>query len=143
MNETAGGELHYLLDTNIVSYYLRRTSAELEARLNAELRRHACAISVLTRAELRYGQALMAEDDTRRPLIDAFLHRLPHLPWNGVVADRFAIVKAHNKRTGTPRGDIDTMIAAQAIIENLALITHNVRHFDGTPGLHWEDWLTP
>lgn len=65
MSQTASGELRYLLDTNIVSYYLRRTSAALETRVNAALRRHACAISVLTRAELRYGQALMAENDTR------------------------------------------------------------------------------
>lgn len=143
MNQTASGELRYLLDTNIVSYYLRRTSAALETRVNAALRRHACAISVLTRAELRYGQALMAENDTRRPLIDALLRRLPHLPWDGVAADCFAIVKAHNKRSGTPRGDIDTMIAAQAITENLTLISHNVRHFEGTPGLVWEDWIAP
>ena len=42
---------------------------------------------------------------------------------------------------GTPRGDIDTQIAAHAIAEKLILVTHNVRHFEGTPGLEWEDWI--
>lgn len=134
-------DLRYLLDTNIVSYYLRRVSPALEQRVGLALRDHACAISVLTRAELRYGQALMAAEDPRRALIDAFLRRLPHLPWTGVAADCFGALKAHYKRNGTPRGDIDTLIAAQAIIDRLALVTHNVRHFEGTPGLQWEDWM--
>jgi len=30
--------MRYLLDTNIVSYYIRRTSPELEAKLNAALK---------------------------------------------------------------------------------------------------------
>ena len=48
--------LRYLLDTNIVSYYLRRASPALEERLNAALRERTIAISAITRAELRYGQ---------------------------------------------------------------------------------------
>ena len=134
-------ELRYLLDTNIVSYYLRRVSPALEQRVGDALRAHACAVSVLTRAELRYCQALMAADDPRRVLVDAFLQRLPHLPWTGDAADCFGAIKAHNKRNGTPRGDIDTQIAAQALADKLTLVTHNVRHFEGTPGLHWEDWM--
>lgn len=133
--------LRYLLDTNIVSYYLRRTSPALEARLGEALREHACAVSVLTRAELRYGQALMDESDPRRALVDAFLHHLPHLPWTGAAADQFGAIKAFNRRHGTPRGDIDTQIAAQAVAEGLVLVTHNLRHFEDTPGLHFEDWL--
>lgn len=134
-------ELRYLLDTNIVSYYLRRASPALEQRLAIALRDHACAISVLTRGELRYGQALMAPGDRRPLLIEAFLRRLPHLPWTGASADCFGMLKAHHRRMGTPRGDIDTQIAAHAIAEKLILVTHNVRHFEGTPGLEWEDWI--
>lgn len=136
-------ELRYLLDTNIVSYYLRRVSPTLEQRVGDALRAHACAVSVLTRAELRYGQALMPADDARRALVDAFLLRLPHLPWTGAAADCFGTLKAHYKRNGTHRGDIDTQIASQAVADKLTLVTHNVRHFDGTPGLHWGDWMEP
>lgn len=134
-------ELRYLLDTNIVSYYLRRVSPALEQRVGDALRAHACAVSVLTRAELRYGQALMAADDPRRALVDAFLRRLPHLPWSGGAADCFGAIKAHNKRNGTPQGDVDTQIAAHAISDKLILVTHNARHFEVTPGLRWEDWM--
>ncbi|MBK6850534.1 MAG: type II toxin-antitoxin system VapC family toxin [Burkholderiales bacterium] len=136
-------ELRWLLDTNIVSYYLRRSSPVLEQRLGEALRSQTCAVSVLTRAELRYGQALMATDDRRRALVDAFLRQLPHLPWTGTAADHFGNLKAHLRVTGTPRGDIDTQIAAHALAEGLILVTHNVRHFEGTPGLQWVDWMAP
>ena len=133
--------LRYLLDTHIVSYYLRRISPDLEKRLNDILQQHSCAISTVTRAELRYGQTLMDAADSRRVLVDAFLQRLPHLPWTGAAADHFGIIKAANRLHGTPRGDLDTQIAAQALAEGLILVTHNVKHFEGTVGLKIEDWL--
>ncbi|MGB4116047.1 MAG: type II toxin-antitoxin system VapC family toxin [Polaromonas sp.] len=132
--------LLYLLDTNIVSYYLRRTSTELERRLNDALASQSVAISVLTRAELRYGQAGMTVEDKRRGLIDRFLLRLPNLQWTEAAADRYGDIKATHKRMGTLIGEIDTQIAAHAITEGLTLVTHNTRHFERVPGLKLEDW---
>lgn len=133
--------LVYLLDTNTVSYYLRRTSPALEATMNQALREQTCAISVLTRAELRYGQALMADDDRRRELIDAFLRQMPCLPWTVGAAEHFGAIKSHRHRHGTLRGDIDTQIAAHALAEDLTLVTHNTRDFKDTPGLRLLDWM--
>ena len=132
--------LKYLLDTNIVSYYLRRTSPELERRLNSALASQSVAISVLTRAELRYGQAGMTVEDKRRGLIDRFLPRLPNLQWTEAAAERYGDIKAAHKRVGTMIGEIDTQIAAHAITESLTLVTHNTRHFELVPGLKLEDW---
>ena len=66
-----------MLDTNIASYYLRRASRTLEERVNDGLKNRTIAISVIVRAELRYGQMGMAPEDRRCPLIDSFLLRLP------------------------------------------------------------------
>jgi predicted nucleic acid-binding protein len=131
----------YLLDTNIVSYYLRRSSVVLEARLNEGLTRHTVALSVLTRGELRFGQAGMAEDDRRRQLIDHFLLQLPCLSWTQEAADVYGTLKDSHRRLGTPIGEIDTQIAAQALAEGLTLVTHNTRHFDKVTGLVLEDWM--
>jgi len=68
--------LRYMLDTHIVSHYLRRASPALEARVNAGLRERTIAISSIARAELRYGQMGLPPQDRRRPLIDSFLLRL-------------------------------------------------------------------
>jgi tRNA(fMet)-specific endonuclease VapC len=88
----------YMLDTNIVSYYVRRTSPQLETKVDAALRQHSIAISCITRAELRHGQAAMAVDDRRRSLIDGFLLRLPTLDWTAQAADCYGILKDTLKR---------------------------------------------
>lgn len=133
--------LQYLLDTNIASYYLRRSSAGLEERVNRGLLQQTVALSVLTRAELRFGQAGMAADDRRRSLIDHFLLQLPTLPWTHQAADRYGLLKDAHRRNGTPVGELDTQIAAHALAEGLTLVTHNTRHFDQVPGLQIEDWM--
>ena len=131
----------YLLDTNIVSYYLRRSSADLEVKLNQTLRGGQCAVSVITRAELRYGQAAMAIEDKRRAFIDGFLVRVPNLPWTSTAADHFGALKSQLKREGKPIGELDTQIAAHALAEGLVLVTHNTRHFERIAGLKLEDWM--
>jgi predicted nucleic acid-binding protein len=131
----------YLLDTNIVSYYLRRSSPALEDKVSAVLKAQSCAISSLTRAELRFGQASMPAEDRRRVLIDHFLLRLPNLQWTSEAADHYGQIKALHKRQGTPIGELDTQIAAHALAEDLILVTHNTRHFEKVPGLKLEDWM--
>ncbi len=133
--------LRYLLDTNIASYYLRRSSVGLEERVNQGLLQQTVALSVLTRAELRYGQAGMAADDRRRGLIDHFLLQLPTLAWTHQAADHYGTLKDAHRRGGTPIGELDTLIAAHALAEGLTLVTHNTRHFDQVPELHLEDWM--
>ena len=133
--------LRYLLDANIVSHYVRRSSPALEDRVNDALSRQTIAISVLTRAELRFGQAGMQADDKRRSFIDHFLIRLPNLVWASNAADRYGDIKALLKRQGTPIGELDTQIAAHALAEGLILVTHNTKHFDKVPGLQVEDWM--
>ena len=132
---------HFLLDTHIVSDYLRRTSASLEAKLNQALRDGQCAISVITRAELRYGQAAMVAEDKRRALIDGFLLRVPNVPWTSAAADHFGALKSQHKRQGIPIGELDTQIGAHALAEDLILVTHNTRHFERIAGLKLEDWM--
>ena len=133
--------LRYMLDTNIVSYYLRRASPALEERLNAALRERTIAISAITRAELRYGQMGLPPQDRRRPLIDSFLLRLPSMEWSMEPADHYGALKHALKTQGTPIGEMDTQIAAHALAEKLILVTHNTRPFERIPGLQLEDWV--
>ena len=131
----------YLLDTNIVSYYLRRSSVTLETRVKDSLQNNTCAISAITRAELCFGQAYLALGDTRRQLIDRFLMALPNIAWSIEAADRYGQLKAHLQRSGRPIGELDTQIAAHALTENLILVTHNTKHFELIEGLKIVDWM--
>jgi predicted nucleic acid-binding protein len=133
--------VRYLLDTNIVSYYLRRSSPVLEARVGKALQHHDCAISVITRAELKFGQAYFGVGDVRRQLIEAFLEKLPNLAWSTETADQYGLLKSTLQRQGRLIGELDTQIAAHALAENLILVTHNTKHFERVEGLKIEDWM--
>ena len=132
--------MQYLLDTNIVSYYLRRSSQILEARVDAALQNNTCAISTITRAELRFGQAYLGLGDARCQVIEAFLEKLPNLAWSIETADQYGQLKSTLQRQGRPIGELDTQIAAHALAENLILVTHNTKHFERIEGLKMEDW---
>ena len=105
------------------------------------MRQQTCALSALTRAELRYGQMNMDPADRRRALVDGFLQLLPTLAWSIHAADRYGDIKSALRRAGRPVGELDTQIAAHALAENLVLVTHNTRHFRDVPALALEDWL--
>ena len=131
----------YMLDTNILSYFLKGMQPGLTARMAQTLRTQNSAISAITRAEMRYGQALVAADDKRRRGIDLLLGQLPTLPWTAAAADRYGDIQSQFKKQGTPIGEMDTQIAAHALAENLVLVTHNTRHFERVAGLRLEDWM--
>jgi tRNA(fMet)-specific endonuclease VapC len=133
--------LRYLLDTNTVSYFIRRSSSALEKRMSLAMKNETAAISTLTRAELRYGQALMEAQDKRRILIDLLLQQLPHLPWTSEAADNYGAIKSYLKLQGEPIGELDTQIAAHALAEGLILVTHNTKHFEKVQDLRLEDWI--
>lgn len=133
--------MKYLLDTNTVSYFLRGYEPKLVQRMQRVLDAETAAISVVTRAELRYGQALMVAGDKRKRSIDLLLGQISALPWTAAAADIYGEIKSRNKAQGTPNGDMDTLIAAHALAEKLILVTHNTRHFENVPGLKLQDWL--
>jgi tRNA(fMet)-specific endonuclease VapC len=131
----------YLLDTNILSYFIRGTSALLTRRMNKATQIQSIATSSICRAELRYGQALMTAADKRRIAIDLLLLEVPALPWTAAAADAYADIAATLKKQGKPIGELDTQIAAHALAEGLTLVTHNTRHFKNVPGLNLQDWM--
>ena len=131
----------YLLDTNIVSYFIRGFDVALVRRVTQVLEAQTAMISVITRAEMRFGQAGLVAVDKRKRAIDLVLTQLTVLPWTSAAADVYGPLKDTLKRQGRPIGDMDTLIAAHALVEDLILVTHNTRHFENIPGLKLEDWM--
>ncbi|MBS4098154.1 MAG: type II toxin-antitoxin system VapC family toxin [Sulfuricella sp.] len=132
--------IRYLADTNILGYLLRHTYPALHQRLLAAMQAEEVAISVATRAEIRFGQALLDATDKRRTAIDLLLKEMTTLAWTNATADCYGSLAAHLRKIGQPIGTMDTLIAAHALAENLILVTHNTRHFERVPGLQLEDW---
>ena len=133
--------IEYLLDTNILSYFIRGRHADLNSRVAEAIERERACVSVMVRAEMRFGQSGMLANDKRRHAIELLLDQLPALEWTVAAADAYGPLKAKLQSTGRPIGELDTQIAAHALAEGLTLVTHNTRHFDRIAGLKLEDWM--
>ncbi len=129
--------MKFLLDTDSVSFSLRG-----EGRVAERIRGHGSSelgISSITLAELRFGADLRHSNRLHR-LIDGFIAGVRVLPFDDRVAQRYGVVAASLQRQGQCIGNMDTLIAAHALVEGLVLVTHNQTHFSRIRGLKMDDW---
>ena len=129
----------FLLDTNIVSDVARFPQGLVAERITAVGERQVCT-SIVVAAELRYGAARRRLDRlTRR--IEAILTAIDVLAFDAPADRRYAELRAHLERRGTPIGPNDLLIAAQALALGLTVVSANVDEFTRVPGLEVENWL--
>jgi tRNA(fMet)-specific endonuclease VapC len=128
----------YLLDTNIISYALRNRDEAVMERL-AEAGREQVCTSVLVKFELEFGAHLRGSPRLWIAL-RGFLGGLEILPLTADDTDAGARAAADLRKRGRPIGQMDTLIAGQALSRELTLVTHNTRHFREVDGLAVEDW---
>ena len=132
--------IRYLVDTHILGYFARRSFEPLLARMEEALESKEVSISVITRAETLFGLARLEPDDKRRRTVKLILEAFPCLAWTTEAADRYGEIAAILEKKGKSIGQMDTMIAAHALVTDLTVVTHNTKHFEQVPGLKLEDW---
>ena len=96
-------------------------------------------ISAISLGELSFGVESCA-DPSKRMLRTRYLHSLqqrPVLDVSSLTATAFGILAAFMKQSGrSPRTRVnDIWIAAQAMENDYALLTANLKDFEGLPGL--------
>ena len=128
----------YVLDTNIVSFLVKRKYPALDRRVLA-LSGDRYAISSVVEAELRFGLALAPDQASFRPLTEDFLREVNIQPWDSLCAERYAELAARQQRLGKPLSNFDTMIAAHALAYGFILVTNDAA-FRHIKGLKLEDW---
>jgi tRNA(fMet)-specific endonuclease VapC len=131
----------YLLDTNTVSYVIKGNFPGVRERLLKSTMAEV-GISVVTEAELRFGVARRPEASSLKLAVEEFLLRVDILPWNSDAASHYARIRATLEGEGEPVGNMDLMIAAQALAAEAVLVTHD-RVFRRVKGLKLEDWTKP
>ena len=122
----------YLVDTNIVSE-ARRGSQHAVAWLRS-VRPERVYLSALTLGEIMRGVALRRKSDPQTAArLTEWLERLRHDHADRIlpVTDRIALEWGRIAAL-RPRGDIDGLIAATAIVHDLILVTRNVKDFEDT-----------
>ena len=115
----------YLLDTNMVSYIVKGRSLAASDKLVALSGDEVAAVSVITVAEIRYGLAKKPEATALKSLMDSFLASIQVLPWGTDEAEAYGFVRARLEKKGITLGNMDTMIAAQAIVAKATLVTND------------------
>jgi tRNA(fMet)-specific endonuclease VapC len=130
--------LQFLLDTNIVSYFLSNKPPEVRHRIS-RIDPDVVAISAVTEAELRHGLANRPTAIQHRIPVERFLTDATVLPWDSAAARTYGSLRANQVRKGLPLSTEDLFIAAHALSLNLTLITHDAA-FSFIDGLKTEDW---
>lgn len=130
--------IRYLLDTNTASYVIKGNFPRVRERL-LRVPMAEVGISVVTEAELRFGVAKRPEAATLKRVVEEFLLRVESLAWNSEAAQEYARIRAELEKNGEPMGNLDLMIAAQAVAAETVLVTHD-HVFRRVKGLKVEDW---
>ena len=132
--------MHYLLDTNICIYLIKKRPPEVLDRF----RQHSpqdVAISTITLFELEYGAEKSQYPQRSKDALGKFL-----LPLNIIDLDRSsaveaAIIRARLEKKGMPIDPYDLLIAGLARSRDMTLVTNNIKEFERVDSLHLENWV--
>lgn len=127
--------MKYLLDTDVVIDHLRRKKILTEQLLNNG------TISIITLGELIYGayksvhpqkSLITLKDDLQ--ILDFEVINI-----NEMNVAEFGRIKADLEIRGERLDDFDLLIASTAIVNNLILVTRNIKHFKRIKELKLKD----
>lgn len=135
--------IRYLLDTNVLSEPIKSHPNERMLERLSEHDGELATCSVVWH-ELSYGAARLAASKKRRA-IEAYLEEavrstLSILPYDQEAATWHARERARLTRSGRPPSAADGQIAAIAHVNDLILVTANVKDFRRFKDLVVEDW---
>lgn len=116
----------YLLDTNIVIFFMKGQSQTLAQRFLATSREQKKLCTIVA-GELLYGAAKSQQPEASLAKANSLIEYFEVLPFDLNAARHFGDIRAHLARQGTPIGPYDLQIAAIARAHNLVLVTNNLR----------------
>jgi tRNA(fMet)-specific endonuclease VapC len=76
---------------------------------------------------------------TLKTVVEEFLLRMEVLPWDSEAAQQYSMIRAALEGVGKPMGNLDLMIAAQALASDLVLVSSDAV-FRRAKGLKIENW---
>ncbi|MDT7848118.1 type II toxin-antitoxin system VapC family toxin [Methylophilus sp. VKM B-3414] len=127
----------YLLDTNTVSYFLKRHPS-VTRRITSTPMSSVC-ISAITEGELRFGLAKRPEATQLKLLVDNFLRHIVSRAWDTEVTTTYGRIRAELTLKGVVLSPLDLLIAAHALHLDAILVT-NDQAFSQVTGLKVENW---
>ncbi len=134
--------MNTLLDTNAcISLLNGRPPQVREHLIRAWTGGDSVFLSTIVLYELFYGAAKSSRPAGNRESIRKLLEEsFELLEFDLDAAKAAGEIRADLERKGTRIGECDTLIAAQALVTEMVLVTANTREFERVDGLNIEDW---
>lgn len=130
----------FLLDTNIVSYWMRgdeKIVSRLKDQKPSDL-----SLSTITLAEILYGiEKSPVKKRLRRERIDAICSQLDIFPFDKAAAYEYGKIRSILEKKGTPISERDLQIASIATANQFQIVTRNTKEFNRVPKLKVIDWM--
>ncbi len=130
----------FLLDTNIVSYWMRG-----DEKIITILKNHKpseLSLSTITVAEILYGiEKSPSKKKQRRQKIEAICSQLDIFPFDILAAHEYGRIRSFLEKKGIPISERDLQIASIAVANQFQIVTHNTREFERVPELEVIDWI--
>jgi tRNA(fMet)-specific endonuclease VapC len=124
--------MQYLLDTNAcIDVMLNHMSAVAPGD---------CVISTITSYELYTGIAKCAAPDKEQIKVNLLLQMVIELPFDRAAAREAGRIRGRLESQGRMIGPYDILLAAQALVAGLILVTANIDEFQRVSGLMVENW---
>lgn len=131
--------MKYMLDTNICIYIIKNKPAKVFQTFQSLQIGDVC-ISSITFSELQYGVYKSRHYEQNKIALINFLALIEILPFPAEAASIYGRIRADLEKRGEIIGAYDLLIAAHAIVENLALVTNNTREFSRIRNLSLQNW---
>jgi len=134
--------MKYMLDTNIVIYFIKNKPPAVADRINALATDDTVCMSFFTYAELLKGAERSSRKSDVLRRLESLTRQIPVIYGPPpAICSHYAMHATQLRLAGTPIGGNDLWIACHALAENMVLVTNNMAEFDRITGLRVENWV--
>ncbi len=139
----------YMLDTNIVSHFLKNQPAVRQRIVAVPI--PALCISAVTAGELSFGLRKRPEATRLDQAAQEFAQRVDVLPWDQNIAEIYGAIRATLTKAGITLGALDLMIFAHAAAVNAVIVTDDrafmpaideIKRHGAFPEFEIENWVS-
>ncbi len=130
--------MKYLLDTNICIHFFRGDYNLIEKIENVGLEN--CAISEITLAELVFGAENSKYPKKNFQLINTLSEHVAILPILDAIRE-YGKQKVRLRRKGKMISDFDLLIGTTALVNDLIMVTENLKEFTRIENIELENWV--
>lgn len=128
------------LDTNIITAFLKNDLSVIEKVTDYLEFFDRLTINVISYYEILRGLKDLGNEE-KLMRFEEFIHENELVFIKKETIEKAAEIYAYLKKDGNLIEDADILMASIAIVEDLVLITNNIRHFNRVKNLSIENWL--